>query len=66
MHYLFSTADSYDHKLNKYNGKAYFGITDMAKDIDKAEMLEFTKSDVTLYPDNQKPGKIRIKWKIFT
>ena len=38
----------------------------MAKDINKAEMLEFTKSDVTLYPDNQKPGKIRIKWKIFT
>ena len=33
----------------------------MVKDLDKAEMLEFTKTDVTLYPDNQNPGKIRIK-----
>ena len=59
MFYLFcSKVNSYNDKLNEYNGEAYFGLTDMAKDIKDAKVLEFNKKDVTLYPDNHKPGKI--------
>ena len=58
MYCLFSKENSYKSKLNEYIGEAYFGITDMAKDIKDAKVLEFNKKDVTLYPDNNKPGKI--------
>ena len=34
----------------------------MAKDIKDAKVLEFNKKDVTLYPDNHKPGKIIQMW----
>ena len=48
---------SYNDEENKFDGKAYFGITDMAKDKDKAELQKFDKKAVTLYL----PGKIKIK-----
>ena len=48
---------SFNDEKNEFEGEAYFGITDMAKDKEKAEKEKFTKKAVTLYPDNSNPGK---------
>ena len=48
---------SFNDEKNEFEGEAYFGITDMAKDKEKGEKKKFTKKTVTLYPDNSNPGK---------
>ena len=40
---------SFNDEKNEFEGEAYFGITDMAKDKQKAEKEKFTKKAVTLY-----------------
>ena len=52
---------SFNDEKNEFEGEAYFGITDMAKDKEKAEKEKFTKKAVTLYPDNSNPGKKKFK-----
>ena len=50
---------SFNDEKNEFEGEAYFGITDMAKDKQKAEKEKFTKKhcEFEAIIRNRKPSK---------